>query len=65
MDIKEGFCFLNRNEVNSVNRVTGAPGAREPDQKDHDLYNRILDFCADRDVSKFRTIDGSKIWKMD
>lgn len=65
MYIKEGFCFLTREEVNSFNRVNRAPGARFSNEKDQAKVGHILDVCAEKGIIKFRTQDGFKIWKMD
>jgi hypothetical protein len=66
MHIKEGFCFLTREEVNSFNRVNKCPGARWADKNDQDRVNHILDICADKGIVKFRTDDGGfKIWQME
>lgn len=64
MDIKlkEKFCFLTQEEVNSWNRVHRAPGSRMADHKDEAKVNRIKDLCEALDIMKIRSKDGVKLW---
>lgn len=63
MQIIEGFCFLNRQEANSWNRVNGAPGVRMPDRTDHDRVAWINEHCDNLGITKMRSEDGVKLWK--